>query len=92
MTTSRSPLRVLKQQSDRIAMALKQAERGEAIAHDPGGKIVAARSRPSVKFGVVMDDKVLTIDMPWSTIRETSERGISEYLLKQMREARDAVH
>jgi hypothetical protein len=89
MTTAHSPLRVLKTQADRIAAALKAAERGEKIADDPGGKIAAARSRDSVTFGVVMDDKVLKIEMAWSLIRETSEIGISEYILKQMREKRE---
>ena len=29
----------------------------------------------------LMDDKILKIEMPWVTIRDTSERGISEYVL-----------
>jgi hypothetical protein len=91
MTTSRSPLRVLKEQADRIAAALKAAERGEKIAADPGGKIAGARDRETVTFGVVMDDKFLKIEMPWTTVRETSEAGIAEYILKHMRGARDAV-
>jgi hypothetical protein len=92
MTTARSPLRVLKAQADKIAMALKAAERGETIATDPAGKIAAARTRESVTFAVVMDDKVLKIELPWATVRETSEVGIAEYILKQMREARDVQH
>jgi hypothetical protein len=92
MTTARSPLRVLKQQADRIAEILKRVERGEKVADDVGGKIVAARSREAVRFAVAMDDKALIIEMSWATIRETNERGISEYLLKQMREVRDTVH
>jgi hypothetical protein len=91
MTTSRSPLRVLKQQADQIAAALKAAERGEPIAVDPGGKIAAARRRDRVKFGVVMDDKLLTIEMTWAKVSETSEVGIAEYILKYMRGSRHAV-
>lgn len=90
MTTARSPLSKLKKQADRIAMALKQAERGEPIAHDPAGKIAAARQRDSVKFAVVMDDKIFSVDMTWETIRATSEAGISEYIVRQMREATTA--
>lgn len=90
MTTSRSPLRVLKAQADRIAKMLKQAERGELV--DPTGKVAAALERETFKTVVVMDDKVLTIELPWSTIRETSEAGISEFILKQMREDRRAAH
>lgn len=92
MTTSKSPLRVLKAQADTIAKTVKAVERGENPMEDRGGKIAASRTRDSVKFGVVMDDKILTIEMTWATIRETSEAGISEYVLKQMREQRDVAH
>ena len=92
MTTSHSPLRVLKAQADNIARIVKAVERGENPVEDRGGTISAARHRDSVKFAIVMDDKVLTIDMTWVTIRETSEVGIAEYILKHMREARDATH
>lgn len=92
MTTARSPLRVLKGQADHIAKLVKAISRGESPTEDRGGKLAAARNKDSIKFGVVMDDKVLTIDMTWVTIRETSEVGISEYILKAMREARDASH
>ena len=92
MTTSHSPLRVLKAQADHIAKTVKAVERGENPIEDRGGKIAVALTKDSVKFGVVMDDKVITIEMTWATIRETSEAGISEFILKQMREARDAVH
>ncbi len=81
MTTANSPLRVLKAQANEIAAKLKALE---------GGMIT--RVKDSITFGVVMDDKVLKIDMPWSTIRENSEAGIAEYILKHMQEARDAVH
>jgi len=92
MTTAQSPLRVLKAQSDKIAKTIKAIERGENPVEDVGGKLAAARHRDSVKFGVVMDDKVLTITMFWVTIRETSEVGIGEYILKHMRESREAAH
>lgn len=92
MTTSRSPLRRLKAQADEIAARLKALERGEMNAPDLAGKVAAARTRESITFGVVMDDKVLKVDMPWATIRAMSEAGISEYILKYMRDARNAVH
>ena len=92
MTTAHSPLSRLKAQADKIAAMLKAAERGEKIAGDAGDKIVAARARESVLFVVAMDDKILKIEMTWAAIRTTSEVGISEYILKQMRGARDDVH
>lgn len=45
-----------------------------------------------MKFGVVMDDKVITLEIAWDTIRATSEAGLAEYIMKQMRGTRDAVH
>lgn len=92
MTTKHSPLRMLRAQADKIAATLKRAERGEKIGVQFAEKIDAARNTESFKIAIVMDDKVITVDMPWSTIRATSEAGISEYIVKQMREARDAVN
>ena len=93
MTTKHSPLRVLTAQATKIAMVLKAAERGENIeVSDPVGKIAAARGRDSVTFGVVMDDKVLKIEMAWTTIRSTTAAGIIEYIMRQMREARDVTN
>jgi hypothetical protein len=89
MTTALSPLRVLKAQADKIAKTVKEIERGENPTEDRGGKLAAARNRGSIRFGVVMDDKVLTIDMTWATIRGFGEVALSEYILKQMRESRD---
>lgn len=86
MTTKHSPLRELRRQADLIAQKLKAAERGEITVKDD------ARNKESIKVGVVMDDKILQIEMPWELIRSSSEAGISEFVLKHMREARDAVH
>ena len=92
MTTSQSPLRVLKAQADKIAAMIKSAERGEKIDIMFAEKIEAARGKPSLKFGIVMDDKLVSIDMPWATIKSSSEVGLAEYILKQMRGSRDAIH
>ena len=92
MTTKHSPLRVLKVQADKIAQTLKAAERGEKIDVRFAEKIAAAREQDSFKVGIVMDDKVITIEMPWETIRATSEVGLAEYILGQMREARESAH
>jgi hypothetical protein len=92
MTTKHSPLRVLKGQADKIAETLKRAERGEIVEARFAQKIEAARSNETFKVGIVMDDKVITIEMPWATIRSTSEVGLAEYILDQMREARNVVN
>jgi hypothetical protein len=91
MTAAHSPLRVLKAQADNIAKTLKAIERGEMVATDPAGKIDASRAKGSISFAVAMDDRILKIEMPWATICDTSEVGIAEYILKQMRGVRDTV-
>lgn len=90
MTTAHSPLRVLKVQADGIASMLKAAERGEDLGvRDAAGRIAAARKQDAVKFAVVMDDKMLSIEMRWDAIRGMSEAAISAYILKHMREERE---
>lgn len=91
MTTSQSPRSAIKKQADRIAAMIKTAERGEKIDVRFAEKIEAARHRESLIFAVVMDDKVLKIEMPWATIRATSEVGLSEYIVNQMRGAPETV-
>jgi hypothetical protein len=91
MTTKHSPLRVLKAQADKIAAMIASAERGEPIDVLFAEKIEAARAKDSVMFGILMDDKFITIELPWETIRTTGEVGLSEYIVQQMREARDTV-
>lgn len=89
MTTAQSPLRVLKAQSDSIAKTIKASERGEAVAPEFAAKLAAARQRDSFIIGVLMDDKILQITIPWSTVKETSEVALSEFILKHMRESRE---
>jgi hypothetical protein len=91
MTTSNSPLHRLKAQADQIAAMMKKCERGEKVASDPAGKLAAARATEGVSFAVVMDDKVIKIEMTWATIRETDEAGISEFIIGQMRNLKHAV-
>lgn len=85
MTTSNSPLHKLKAQADNIAKIIKAVERGEKVAADPVGKMAAALARGLVKFGIVMDDKIITMEMPTALIRETTEAGISEFVVNHMR-------
>lgn len=92
MTTSHSPLTRIKAQADKIAAMLKAAERGERIDVRFAAKIAEARTKDSFKVGIVMDDKIVTITMPWVTIHGTSEAGLSEYIINQMRETRHAVN
>lgn len=92
MTTSHSPLSRLRAQADSIARQLKAAERGDKIAEDKDGKLAASLATGAVKFAVVMDDKVLSISMAWASIRDSTEAGLSEYIMRYMRDAREASH
>lgn len=92
MTTKHSPLRALKAQADKIAGVIKAAERGEKVDVRFAEKIAAARLNASFTVGIVMDDKIIQLEMPWTTVRSTSEAGLAEYILGQMREARDALN
>ncbi len=83
MTTSASPLAKLKAQADQIATRLKGM-----VSADPAtlpDKVRAALDKPAIKFGIVMDDKIITVEMPWATIRETDEAGISAWIVEHMR-------
>jgi hypothetical protein len=92
MTTAQSPIRRLRSQAVRIAKMLKDAEQGKPTgAVDPGGKIAAARARDSIVFAVCMDDKTLKITMTWAAIKAASEAGLVEYILRQMRDARETL-
>jgi hypothetical protein len=92
MTTKNSPLRVLKSQADQIAAVITAAERGEKVGNIFAEKIEAARNMESVKIGIVMDDKVVTLDIPWVTIRSTGEVGLAQFILDQMRETRRVLN
>lgn len=91
MTTSQSPLRVLKAQADKIAKTVKAIDRGEKVEGDPLGKIEASKARGVFKFAVVMDDKIIALEMAWATIGAHSEVGLAEYILKLMRGSRETV-
>lgn len=91
MTTKHSPLSALKAQADKIAATLKAAERGEKIDVRFAEKIEAARKTDKFTAGILMDDKLVKLEMPWTIIRETSEVALAEYILRQMRETRETA-
>lgn len=78
MTTSNSDIRKLQEQADVIARQLKEAERGKV------SKLKEARTKPMVKFGLIMDDKFVKIEMSWIKIKESSYKELAAYLVRQM--------
>lgn len=84
MTTSQSPIKVLRAQAAGISRALKAVECGETS--DPAyAKLASARQKPMVRFAVAMDDKTLTIEFTWESVRDTSEPALTEWILAHMR-------
>lgn len=79
MTTKSSPLPILKDQADRIAAMLRL-------------KSAQPQPKENFKFGIAMDDKVLSVEMTWTMVRDTSEAALSEFILRYMQESGDVVH
>lgn len=92
MTTSKSPAHVLRAQARKIADTLKRAAAGEKIAEDPLGKIEASKARGVVDFAIVMDDKILKIVVPWSTINALEFPLLCDYIFDQMSEAKHVAN
>lgn len=92
MSTKHSPLRKLTAEANRIASILKAAERGDKIDIRFATKIAEARKQEGFKAGIVMDDKVIILTLPWSIVREHTEAELSQYIVDQMREAHDVAN
>lgn len=87
MTTAKSPPEKLRAQAHHIAETLKRSAIGEKVADDPAGKIPASKERGSLKAAIVMDDKIINIDVPWATIEAASIPELCEFIFEQMSEA-----
>jgi hypothetical protein len=85
MTTTHSLRKVLKKQASIIAKKIKMIERGE-LTDDPQGRFAEALKKGSVAFGIIMDDKVIKIEMTTEFIKATSEDELVALILKTMRE------
>lgn len=88
MTTKHSPPAVLRAQAFKIAATIKAAERGEKVDVPFAQKIAEARQRGFFKVGVMMDDKVIILELSSEKIRETDGEALVEYILKLMQEKR----
>ncbi len=80
MTTKNSPYPKLKAQADKMAAILKHP-RARANSKNPEAE--------TVKIGVLMDDKGITIETTWAKIAETEEAALAEYLVRLMQEVHD---
>jgi hypothetical protein len=88
VTTAKSPPSELRAQAHKIADSLKRAAAGEKIANDPQGRIEASKARGYIDFAIVMDDKILKIEVPWQTIRDLALPLLCDFIFDQMSEAK----
>lgn len=87
MTTKHSSRAKLKTQADQIAKTLKGFYDGKIPDGQFVQKLKDARAKDGVTFGIiVMDDKVLKIEMPWTVVATSTERAISEWIVSKMAE------
>lgn len=86
MTTKDSPVDKIKAQADKIALLLKNIERGIPILGHDAKKIEEAKKREFFKFAIIMDDKTISIEIPWVVIRANNENQLSEWIMYFMQE------
>ena len=82
-------MHTLKAQADAIARTIKAAEQGQQIDARFAATMDEARDRKSFKIGIVMDDAVILLDMPWTVIRASNEAELYRYILGRMRDVID---
>lgn len=94
MSTSQSPIAKLQAEADKMATLLKAAERGDPLPQVPFAyKMSHARAtKPTIKFAVFQDDKIINVEMAWSTIHESTELEIAAFILKHMRGDAETVN
>jgi hypothetical protein len=92
MSTKDSPPEQLRREAHKIATKLKAAANGEKIAGDPLGKIEASKARGYLDFAIAMDDKILKIQIPWTTINDLALPLLCDFIYDQMREATSAAN
>lgn len=80
MTTKDSPEADLRRQSDMAAKTLKMMEKSDHPART---------TKEMVRSAMAMDDKLLTFELPWETVKEYSEEELSAFILKLMQEKND---
>lgn len=85
MSNSGSPIAKLRREAEEIARRIKAIERGEVPNVPNVAKLVAARQTPQVTFGIMQDDKLISMTLAWSTIAATGEHALAEMIVHHMR-------
>lgn len=89
MSTSNSPLSKLRKEAREIAVNLKKMASGEFDGDDPAGKIAKSKETGVFKFGVAMDDKLLTIETKWADIETMTVEQMTDMIIDAMRQNPD---
>jgi hypothetical protein len=63
--------------------------RGEFDGDDPAGKIAKSKETGVFKFGVAMDDKLLTIETKWADIETMTVEQMTDMIIDAMRQNPD---
>lgn len=92
MTTVKSPPHQLRAQAHKIAESLKALAAGNATVNDPLGKIEASKARGYIDFAIVMDDKVLKIEIPWTKISELTQPMLCDFIFDLMSEGKHVAN
>ena len=79
MSTKDSPIEKLRAQARMIATATKASATDWAECGLPDR---------NARIGVVMDDKIIELVIPWSQLHATSAEALEETLLRAMQEKR----
>jgi len=87
MSTKNSPIHKLNAEAGEIARTLKRAERRE-----PTLIPAATRDKPTIKVGIVMDDKVLSPEISWETIGGMTQDELARWIVDEMREIKHVRH
>lgn len=92
MSTKDSPHAELWAQAQKISSALKRFRLGHRIDLRFRERLEACRHKPTVKFGIVMDDGIRIIELQWTRIDATKEGALTEVIVKHMQGLADIIH
>lgn len=71
-------------QARQIAKHLLTMSLGKPTPEYPIQKLILALAKKSIKFGIIQNEKTLSIEMPWDRIRGHSEEEIAEWITQKM--------
>lgn len=76
MSTSNSPIEKLRTEARRMAVVMKDRNHP---------KVQQARKKDKFKTGIVMDDKIITLELSWIYIDGISEDDLVDYIVRLMK-------